>query len=189
MLRTSVLDYSQSEDIDDAIVQYHTQVNDMVNEFVYILLTEAEPNIKPVSDDSECEDGNVSTYCLAVKINDELLGFEEYMVSRYGELAEAAEGEDEYLSLEEMIEASASKETKIAEELTAAEDSLDLLLYTYNQIQIVYPVHKIFVGDGGKDEGSLLGALNNFNKSLRDVRDEVEVFPSTFNDATTVKCQ
>jgi hypothetical protein len=181
-LQTSVTDYSKSESIDAAIITYHVEVNDITNEFIKTLITEKTPNVAHVLDSADCESGNVSTYCLAVRLNDELLGLELYLTSRLGELAEVEEDEDEELNdLEKAIAAAASQDYKITTELVAAQDSLDVLLNVYNQIQLVYPLHREF--------GVLFTSLEGFNKALANVRNEVEVFPSTFNDVTMVKCQ
>lgn len=197
-LQASLINYSQyGDDTEEALIDYHVQVNEITNEFINTLLSEEDPNVLYVENATDCESGNVSTYCLAVKLNEELLGLELYLVDHLDDVttSETITGDDvddsseiNYNSLEDVIAASAKQKTMVLDEMEAAEDSLDLLLYVYNQLQLVYPVHKALNSDS-KTDSSLMKSLENLNNALSDVRGDIEQLPSKFNDATMVECK
>lgn len=177
---------NRSESVENIVIQYHLAVNKLTNEFIDTLLSEEKPNVNYVNNDEECESGNVSTYCLAVVLNAELENFELAIVQRKSDVTYQSndsdtEGGTEIRTLEQAIEANAKQQSFIEEEVMAARDTLDLTLAVYNQIQIVYPVHKEFQ--------KVIGSLETYNKKLAEIRKSVELFPSKFNDASTVSCE
>ena len=192
-MQASLVNYDAGLGVEQTTIDYHLAVNEAVNEKLKEFFTADTPNVSPVSDEDECDSSNVSTFCLASIINNELYNFEEYLLGESGGIETSGtisnedgdEEETEFSDLEAVLEASVEKQNQIDDEIAAAEAALDLLLAVYDQIQVVYPIH---VALADKDE-SLFASLEKFNEMLSEVRDEVEVFPSTFNDATMVDCK
>ena len=185
LLGTSVLEANDFEgkDLENAIVYFHTQMNDKTNEFLEKLTSEDTPTVDYVLEDGECGTNNVSTYCLAVKLDAILTDYETYLLAIADEIdfEEEDEGESVDISLEDALIASQNKQSIIDTELEAARYTLDLTLSVYNQIQLVYPVHQEFI--------HVIGGLADYNSNLADVRSQIEHFPSEFNDVTTVQCK
>jgi predicted DNA-binding protein YlxM (UPF0122 family) len=117
-------------------------------------------------------------------LNQNLGEFEKYLVSHKSEYNFSEyEGEDgsSVISLEEAFEAASAQRSTVNDQIVSAENTLDLTLAIYNQVQIVYPVHAELV--------ELIKNMEDYRTKLSKVRDILELYPSKFNGATTAQCK
>jgi len=164
-------------DVDEALFFYHIEANDITNEYLELLLKDDAPNVSLPPSDDECDSSNISTYCLSVQLNEQLRFLEEYLLS-----IDTIEFDvDEEITFESAFEAASGAQNFIDDEIEAARDTLDLNLGLYNQLQIVYPVHKELL--------SVIDNLENYRNNLASIRDVIELYPSKFNDASTTSCK
>lgn len=192
-LRASVTSnpYSRAGQWEDAVVEYHIKANQITNEFLKVLTTEEEPDVSFPGEPEGCGRDNVSTYCLAVQLNDELHLLERDLILRRSEiqLENTILGDDEggdeaaepIFQIEEVIVANLTKTERIDNEIQSARDALELTLAVYNQAQLVYPIHREFE--------ELIKNLEAYRDALAKLRTQIEGFPGKFNDATTPVCQ
>ncbi len=174
-LEANSFDYNGSANLDDLIVGYHLQMNAITNEYIERLMTSEDPNVLYPSDADSCNADNLSTFCLANELNENLIAFETELVARKDGL-ENLSG-----SLEEALSQANQQELVIQEQRQNAEDALDLTLAIYNQIQTVYPLHK--------EMENFRDGLESFRDQLALLRDVIEIYPSKFNGATTAHCK
>lgn len=173
--------------LDEAILSYHTGVNATVNEYLEHLLDANAAEYGYVNyppEDDLCTPNNFSTYCLAVRLNQELLGFEIYLEKnkdKVNDLLEDERKEEGVVSLEDALEAATAQRTAINDQILLARDALDLSLAVYDQVQIVYPVHV--------QMNALIRNMEEYRDQLAAVRRVVELYPSKFNGASTIQCQ
>lgn len=190
-LRADVTAYDSFESLDAMIVTYHEQANSITNKYIEKLLANPKPDVLYPSSTDGCREDNLSTYCLAYSLNEELVAFEQALLNRkdtledLGAQIEEAGGEDgestDVFSLEDALSQSIQQNFVIEEQIKAAEDALDLSLAVYNQIQVVYPLHK--------EMENLHKNLENFNEALALLRSTIDLYPSRFNGATTAQCK
>lgn len=182
--QASILEYGKGNaTLERDAIRFHLQVNETVNDFLEVLIGEEEPNVEYVATSEDCDESNVSTFCLAIVLNEELLAFEKGMLihkERFREITENAE-EDERKTLKEAIKSQASRTLLADSEIEAARKAIDLALAVYNETQIAYPVHKELV--------RMINNLEEYRDNLAEIRDTIELYPSRFNDATTIKCK
>lgn len=179
-LKTSVINYGDNKyTLEEAVIAFHTEMNDITNTYIKKLLKTASPNVSYPTDDSKCGSDNVSTYCLAVKLNAELRTFELEIANRKDDFKEVSDTAT--YTFEEATKNVAERRNFIQDEISAARQTLDLTLATYNEIQNVYPIHREFV--------SLIKNLETYRSNLADIRDEIAYYPAKFNDATTIECK
>jgi hypothetical protein len=176
--------YSKDYSLEETIVAYHMLVNTSVNAMLGMLLdsSAAVPGYvaMPPSDDN-CSETNVSTYCLAMKLNKELADFEQFASNKTTEHDINGGEYDASQPLEEALSSARTETSTLKEQMDIAADALDLTLAVYNQIQIVYPMHK--------ELNDLLLNLTAYNENLAEIRKIVELYPSKFNGASTIQCK
>lgn len=180
-----ISDNSTGEDaLEKALVAYHINTNKIVNDTL-ALLFDATIDVSEISmppSGSNCEEENVSTYCLAVKLNDNLVQFEEFVASKKSVGFDSTSQEFTNIeTLNDAIKVAGQESIVLEDQLAIANDALDLTLAVYNQIQIVYPLHK--------ELRKMLDNLMTYRSNLADIRNLVELFPSKFNGATTTQCK
>lgn len=176
----SAINYGDDKySLEEAVIAFHTQMNDIANGYIKKLLKTKSPNVSYPAADDECESDNVSTFCLAVKLNAELKDFELEISGRKDDFKEP--GDTAVYSLEEAAQSVAERRNFIANEIGSARETLDLTLATYNEIQNVYPIHKELV--------TLIKNLETYRSNLADIRNEIAIYPAKFNDATTIECK
>lgn len=179
-VQASTFDYDNTKyTLEESVIAFHTQMNKTTNDYLKKLLKTATPNVAFVIDGSECSDDNVSTYCLAVDLNAELLKFEKEIISRKEAFKE--EEDTATYTIEDAVKNTGARRSFIDEEIIEARATLDLTLTTYNEIQSVYPMHRELV--------TLIKNLETYRSNLADVRSIVEYYPAKFNDATTIQCK
>jgi hypothetical protein len=177
-------EYSEKYSLEEAIVMYHMLVNTSVNAMLGMLLDDnaAAPGyVAMPPSDEECSDTNVSTYCLAVRLNKELADFEEFAGQKSTELDISGGEYSSSQALEEALSSARTETNTLKDQMAIAADALDLTLAVYNQIQIVYPMHK--------ELEDLIINLQDYNNNLAKIRGIVELYPSKFNGASTIQCK
>lgn len=179
-LKASAIDYSDRKySLEEAVIAFHTEMNGITNDFIKKLLSRSSPNVSYPDDDSKCASDNLSTYCLALKLNMELTTFEKEISGRKDDFKEASDSST--YTIEEATQHVAERRNFIEDEINTARETLDLTLATYNEIQNVYPVHRQLVG--------LIKNLETYRSNLADIRNEIAFYPAKFNDATTIECK
>ncbi len=179
LLQASVLNpYVDASSYEEVTVAYHLKINDIVNAHLKKLTADgATPDVSYPGSPDNCSEDNVSTFCLAVRMNAEYDLFKAEMLKRTDEFEPLESG----TYLDQAINADRSRGESIEREINNAALAMDLLLSGYNQIQVVYPVHR--------ELGTLFQNLEAFRDELANTRDIVEKFPARFNDAVTLECQ
>lgn len=173
--QTSVGTYGDDETFEDDLIELHTTMNDITNEFLDTLFTEQELVLEYPLDGEGCTEDNVSTYCLGVKLNDELHAFELTLAERSKEL------EPGTTNLEDATSQSAARKNFIETEIFAARETLELTLSVYNEVQNVFPTHKALL--------TTIVNLEDYRNNLAKIRDVIELYPGKFNDASTIQCK
>ena len=169
----------EGKSIEDAIFLYHSNANKTLNEFLERITDEDEPNVELVAYDEDCDENNISTFCLAVKLNEDLLHLELYLLTQKDSIDSSLL--ESTTTLDEAITVSAQNQEMIEREVEYAKDTLDLVLAVYNQVEVVLPVHKEFV--------ELIKNLEEYRSNLATIRSSIELYPSKFNGATTLQCK
>ncbi len=171
--------------LEDALVAYHLRVNEITNSFLEMLLDPDAEKLGYVSypsDEAECGSGdNVSTYCLAVVLNDELSQFEESMAGRADEFDLENGDFSDVTSLQTALQEARSQGELVQQQVSTAEDALDLSLAVYNQVQTVYPLHVQFT--------EFIKNLEDYRDHLGKLRNEISSYPAKFNGATSTECK
>lgn len=168
-----------SDHLDTAVINFHTVMNETTNSFLERLTSESNPDVSYPASDEDCLGSNISTYCLAVLLEGELLNFETQIYTRAGDFKEA--DDESQMSIDEAVKEAQYRATFVDDEINSARQTLELTLATYNEIQNVYPLHMQLK--------ELIKNLESYSKSLSKIRDVVEYFPSKFNDASTIECK
>jgi len=169
-------------DMETAIEKFHLSANDKVNEFLERLLDPTlTDNVVYPPNDSECTEENVSTYCLAVALNENLTQFEIYLQKNQNTFATSLTEGNEGITLDDAFEIAASQRSTVDEQILLAEDTIDLTLAVYNQVQLVYPVHKEML--------TLIQNLDDYRGNLADIRNVLELYPAKFNGVSTASCK
>lgn len=167
--------------VDEVVVVYHILANDSTN-LALTLLTDEEYQDYSSTDyvnPEDCSVSNVSTYCLAVSLNELLVHFEEKLRSMENDYD--VDANTDISSLNSAITQALYDREQIEIEIQAARDTLDLTLAVYNQIQTVYPLHK--------EMADLIGNMETYRDNLAAIRGQMELYPSRFNNATSATCK
>ena len=167
--------------VDEVVVVYHILANDSTN-LALTLLTDEEYQDYSSTDyvnPEYCSVSNVSTYCLAVSLNELLVHFEEKLRSMENDYD--VDANTDISSLNSAITQALYDREQIEIEIQAARDTLDLTLAVYNQIQTVYPLHK--------EMADLIGNMETYRDNLAAIRGQMELYPSRFNNATSATCK
>ncbi|MBT4631495.1 hypothetical protein HOC00_00830 [Candidatus Peregrinibacteria bacterium] len=167
-------------EVEDVFVKYHLNVNAITNQYLEILITEEDPVVLFPQNVEDCASENVSTFCLADVLNKELRDLETAFAERSDEFEIPSDGDLEN-RIDAALKQTADRQLLINDELEVAKMTLDLTLETYNQIQLVYPLHKEFL--------TLIENLEDYRDNLGALRAVIDGFPSKFNDATTIHCK
>lgn len=168
--------YSRSSSWEDSVVAYHVRANELTNQFLDQLFNSPDPDVSYPGGPEGCTRSNLSTFCLGVKLSDELFLLERDLLERMDDLD--IESLDRF---DEAVARNASRESDIQSNIDTARDTLELTLAVYNQAQVTYPIHEDFQ--------TLIKALQKYRDALAKVRDTIELYPSKFNDAVTPECK
>ncbi len=182
-------DYDEYATVNEAMQAYHLAANEITNWYLGRLLNPNAVEYGYVSyppEDSECEafGSNVSTYCLAYILNENLKQYGIYLEKHKDDIDATtnAAGEDTGpISFSDAWEQVAEQQRSFSTQGELSEDALDLTLAIYNQVQIVYPVHKELT--------TVISNMEDYLKNLKSLRDVIEKYPSKFNGASTAQCK
>lgn len=181
LLSTNLLDannpYMDYGTWEEAVIAYHVEANAITNTFLEQLSTGENTDVSFPGSPEGCTSSNVSTYCLAVALNQELSDLELFLGTQRDAPIQVEAGSDFTQTLNQLT----INNQDMEKEIQAARGSLDLTLAVYNQAQLIYPVHQSFV--------ELQKSLEAFRDALAKVRDTIEPYPGRFNDALTITCQ
>ncbi len=169
--------YTKARSWDEAVIQYHLKVNKTTNEYLKKLTNQPQPDVSFPGSPEKCGKKNVSTYCLSVVLTEQLHFLETDLVKRKGQTV----GISEVDLLDNAIQENISRRKAIETEIESARHSLDLVLALYDQVQVVYPIHEEYL--------SLIKNLEKYRDALGKLRDQIELYPSKFNDAVTAQCE
>lgn len=174
----------------EGVKRFHLENNGIVNVFLEQLLDPDYATLGYVSyppdlegsTEPNCED-NVSTFCLAVYLNYNLEEFEVFLQKNKDKLnfGTAEDDSSNPITLEDAFEEASAQRSLVDTQTLLAEDTIDLTLAVYNQVQIVYPVHEEML--------ALIQNLDDYRGNLASVRDVIEKYPSKFNGASTAQCK
>lgn len=171
--------------LEDALVAYHLNVNKITNTYLEMLLDPDAAKLGYVeypSDDSLCDGrSNFSTYCLAFTLNAELTQFEENLSTRVDQFDLENGDFSEVTSLQGALQSATSQRELLQEQVSTAEDALDLNLAVYNQIQTVYPIHVELT--------KFIQNLEDYRNNLAALRDTLTPYPAKFNGLTSTDCK
>lgn len=197
VLTADLLGYQKTQydglELEEAIKAFHLANNEIVNSYLELLLDPDYASLGYVSYPPDLEDTtqplcdadqkNVSTFCLAVVLNTNLEEFNKYLVKEQDKLDFTPEDEETAAprSLDDALEAASSQRTIVDNQILLAEDTLDLTLAVYNQVQIVYPIHEEML--------DLIRNLDDYRGNLAEIRNIIELYPSKFNGASTAQCK
>ena len=175
--------FDRSRTVEDSVVAFYLEANSITNEHLKLLTSDDEGQAQartlvPPQDPADCSALNVSTYCLASRLESLLYAF-EIRLQNFSDDVDVSRLPRE--DLEEAVALSISRQNLIDDEITFARDTLDLSLSVYNEAQLVYPVHREFV--------LLQENLIDYRRGLSQLRGELERYPGRFHDATTLSCK
>lgn len=187
--------YDDYSNLEEVIKAYHLNANGIVDYYLERLLdpNQAEygyvsyPPDLPDEDGApspDCGETNVSTFCLAMALSDNLEEFEKYLQKHQNELdfgtATDSDG-NTLITLEDALDMASSQRSTVDNQVQLAEETLDLTLAVYNQVQLVYPLHTEMM--------TLIENLDDYRSNLAEVRNLIEQYPSKFNGASTAQCK
>ncbi len=176
--------------LEEAIKDYHLTANTKVDTYLSLLLdpeyadaglVSYPPNLEG-STEPNCED-NVSTFCLAAALNDNLEEFEKFLINNQNSLdfGPADDGSTEPVTIQDAFKEASAQRSTVDEQIQLAQETMDLTLSVYNQVQLVYPVHVEML--------KLIENLDDYRGNLAEVRNIIELYPSKFNGASTAQCK
>jgi hypothetical protein len=201
-----------------AVTKYHNDMNDLMNDFTEKLIDGEDSNppscdgeaCQPKEMEAACTDGNVSTFCLSVKMVNNYLAFQQALYSddenshsqysydkiehfesyrnsiENSDLLKAldvwniSDGEYEAVAFEGLIKSRNQRIALIEDQKDLAKDVMDVALATYNQLLMYYKLHVAYEG--------VIEDLEEYRDALSDVRFQVEKYPSKFHNVTTTEC-
>lgn len=179
-LQANVLSYDDLN-LENALVEYHLWANETTNKYIARLMTETDPLVSyPISDEA-CGIDNISTYCLAVQLNAEMIRMEESLVNRRDDIVFEDYVDGPLFNLDAALTQASNRASSIDSEIQAARDALDLNLAVYNQIQTVYPIHHALQ--------AMVKDLDTYNTNLAALRNTIEGYPKHFQNASTIHCK
>jgi len=175
--------FVNTETVEEVIIQYHLISNSYVNMYLELVTNESYQDYEATAfvNDEDCSNANVTTYCLAVIMNDLLVDFEEKLRDMENSYDVYSEDIENPTSVSEAVTQAIGQRGQINNEIEAARDTLDVTLSIYNQVQTVYPMHK--------EMADLIINLEEYRDNLAAVRSQVELYPSRFNNATSATCK
>lgn len=180
-IKTSILEYGlPGSKLEDDIIRFHLQVNETTNDYLDKLTSTDEPNVDYPTSEEGCSEDNVSTFCLASVLNEELTAFEIGMLFHKDNFRDATD-DFEAITIGDAMKQQELRGSLIDSEIEAARKAVNLTLAVYNQAQLTYPVHEEFI--------KMVNNLEEYRDNLADIRTVIEQYPYKFNNATTTQCK
>lgn len=147
----------------------------------------------------ECSSENLSTYCLAMISVDKYFEFRANMLkareeekqkatrqftTQTGEKPEAGETNDTLAQQKSIfgttIQSYGEAINDIDREIDLARQALDQTLASYNEMQMALIMHSKFK--------AVIESLEDYRDKISEIRKEVDLYPFTFLDLTTIAC-
>ena len=166
--------------LQEAVIQYHTTMNELFNKSLKLMLS-GKGDLKPPADEV-CPENNVSTYCVAARAVQEYEGFRIALKTHTQYISDKLSEEQttQYISTEQALSVLNQRHDLVNSQLDIAKKVLDVTLATYNEAQVLYPLHKEY--------GQLIKDLEKYRDALAGFRKEVELYPRTFHNVMTTQC-
>lgn len=149
-----------------------------------------------------CTDENFSTYCLSGPTTREYFAFREAMLKlRAKERTEGAtkfqaatgkdpnQAPDTFFQQKPLISSIFGAEklqnfgeriNRIDDEVEVAHQTLDQALSAYNEMQMALPLHVKYI--------ELISALEKYRNKVSAIRQQIDLYPTTFLNVTTTSC-
>jgi len=162
----------------DAVVAYHSKMNDLMNSKIEILVS-GTPNDSQMNSDGVCSSENVSTYCLAEEMVDEYIEFRAGLEDHAIYATDA--GDTDTMVLSTVSTKAKARGQLITLEQENAIKIMDMALAAYNELQIALPLHNSYK--------QTIEDLENYNSALGEFRTEVTEWENDFIDVSTTDCK
>lgn len=163
----------------DAVVAYHSKLNDLMNDKIEILVSGDYEEEQMMSEDCSDED-NISTYCLAEEMVSEYI---EFRAGLEDHAIYAIDSDDTEIAM--VIETVATKSKARNQLITLEQENaikiMDMALAAYNELQIALPIHNSYK--------ETIKDLEDYNSALGDLRTEIAEWESKFIDVSTTDCK
>jgi menaquinone-dependent protoporphyrinogen IX oxidase len=171
---------------------YHASMNQFFNDKMEnlneILATDNffdNPSFNPPSIRQECDNNNVSSYCVSVQALDIYMKYLEVLESIKGQLILNKIGDTEnsvnYERLDSLLYHTADQNERIDTEIEDAKKVLEATISAYDEFTLAYPMHKKYQ--------EVIKNLVKYKIALKDIRKRVMRFPEKFIDATSAYCE
>lgn len=176
---------------------YHQAMNSIFNEGFYELTNNLNPNLKTIDkvadEEKECAPSmaplNVTTYCLSYRgtklyINymKELEGLQGYLTNMSDASLEEAQNTTDYSKFlqADLIMVSRDVNKKVEDDKKYARIAFETTLQAYREFMWSYPLHMAYE--------KTFKTLAKYRDRLGKIRNQAQVLPLKFIDASTTKC-
>lgn len=177
--------YKSQISTEETITAYHTRMNELFNDKIDLLINNYDKAVDTVPEISqECEENNVSTYCLSELAVKEFFSFREAMIARKQEFEVPSKIEGEIKQdqlITDLANLQTGKDELISTEIDVAYETMDSALKAYNELHRAYPLHKKYK--------EIIKELEKYRDMLTEIRHQIEFFPNKFIDASTTQCK
>ena len=190
----------------DTMVRYHGAMNTLFNESLEKAVKTLDdpkkglfnPNLQSpcvasdfqkIGGGAKCEDkckknaDNVSTYCVSVRATNMYLAYIGHLGQLQGTVNFESLGWAELRIIpatDLLYQAILARDEKITKDIEESRRVLEATLGAYNEFMISYPIHKQYQ--------VVIKNLIKYKNKLKDIRDSLIQFPSSFVDTTATKC-
>lgn len=190
----------------DTILEYHEEMNDLFNKnlkAVVDILKDPKGTENPklqspcqmkdfqepdgtIKCEKKCMDDpeNVSTYCVSVQAMDRYMRYIAHLNELLGSLNFESMGWSELrlTPVTDLIYQSVlSRDAAIEADIEQSRRVMEGTLAAYNEFMTAYPIHIRYK--------AVIKNLIKYKNKMKDIRQQVVQFPSTFIDATSTKCE
>jgi len=119
---------------------------------------------------------NVSSYCVSMEALSTYLEFVNHLESQKSSLQDGSSS-----TIQGRVAELASKTEAIEKEIDKARAVMEGTISAYTEFSLAYPMHRKYQ--------EIINNLLKYKLSLKDIREEVTLFPIKFIDATSSQCQ
>jgi len=180
------------------IINYHTDMNELFNNSIEELLS-GNGNVKP-PEDGNCDDTNVSTYCVSLVALDYYDAFQQALIydqdshlQLYVDQVEDDMSDAEKISwwwnnedrsayrIDKLMDNQEERKALIYDQIDIAQKAMDSTLAAYNELFLFYNLHLNYL--------TLITDLEAYRDKLATLRTQVEQYPSAFHNRMTTKCK
>jgi len=176
------------------IITYHKDINEIFNESIEQLLS-GKGDVNPPKD-GNCDDKNVSTYCVALLVLDYYDAFRQALkddhLDLYVDQVKDDMSDAEKISffnnedrsayrIDKLVNNQAQREALIYDQIDIAQKAMDTTLAAYNELFLFYNLHQHYL--------TLITDLEAYRDKLAKLRTQVEQYPSAFHNRMTTDCK